>query len=849
MKHWLPLGSGIWTLLLTGNLLHAQTTSDSLPPFIQASAAAHYLPLLSQKKAVGERYRLDWALPVQAPVARLDTLKGGLKLYAASNNGQQPTLIFTNTTGQAIALRPVQYAPARALPDIYQGTMVSDFAADLGSAYQPYAPLTVGPMTRAAALPLSPVQLVYLPRQQALGNFPAQLLNRLYFLQAMPVNAGADTTTTWVRTQRMLQLAETDNRNQPDAATYLKYRLLDMLLGISTRDEESWRWQAQPSGETTRYLPVPNGYEGAYARFDGRLLTIAKIVAPIGHLVSFDRQMPEPGKLNGRSLHLDRRLTASLSAADWQAIARQLKTALTDAVLQEAISQLPPEIQTASGASILANLKSRRNVLDSYAKRYYDLLATHADVIASRASEQVRITGSTGKGVQVSIYDLDETGKAAATPFFNRAFNPDETREVNLYGVGGNDQFLAEGDIEKKIKLRIIGGPQKDSLRNRSRNGNIDLYDSRANTYTYGGHVRYHLSDEADVHQYDFDAFAFNKQGLRPMVFYSNNDRIYAGLAYKNTKQGWRKVPFAQQHKAYLNYSLWQGGVSAGYEGIFTQIIGKWNGLLSAEYDAIRWNNFFGIGNETPPQVADNNFHRVRSEVVNADAGLFRPLGRHHSIGLSARFQTVRIRPDTERFVGKEMSDDPLLFRTHQFGGGRLTYGFVYLNNPLVPTKGLQFNASAGYMRNLKQTNREIRTYNSNVQVYLPLAKRWVFKTGGGIQSVNGQPEFYQLSTIGGSATLRGFRRERFWGNTAAYTQNEVMYVAPFRSYWFNGPVGIFGLFDAGRIWQPGETSNRVHTGYGLGLMLVPFNKIRVELAYARSAERGMLHIGYRGSL
>lgn len=849
MKCGLPLGSTLCTLLITGNLLQAQPATDSLPPTIQAAAAAHYLPLLAQKKLVGERYRLDWALPVQAPVARLDTLNGGLKLYAVSNAVQQPTIIFSNPSGRAVTLKPVQYAPARALPDIYQGTMVSDFAADLGSAYQPYAPLTVGPMTKAAGLPLQPVQLVYLPRQQSISNFPAQLLNRLYFVQALPVPAGADTTSTWVSTERLLQLAEKDNRNQPDAVAYLKYRLLDMLLGIGTREEESWRWMAQTADGKTTYLPVPNGYEGAYPRFDGRLLTIAKIVAPIKHQVSFDRQMPDPGKLNERSIHLDRRLTAGLSTADWQRIAGQVKASITDAVLQEAINQLPPEVQTISGRSILANLKSRRNVLDSYAKKYYQLLAQNADVIASRAPEQVRIAGTAGKGLQVSIYPLDETGRASATPFFNRTFTPSETREVNLYGVGGSDQFLADGDIDKKIKLRIIGGPQKDSLRNRTRSGNIDVYDSRANTYAYGGHSRYHLSDETDVHQYDFDAFAFNKQGLSPMLFYSNNDRIYVGLAYKNIKQGFRKTPFAQQHKAYLNYSLWQGGVSTGYEGIFNQIIGRWNGLLSAEYDAIRWNNFLGIGNETPPQVADNDFYRVRSEVVNADAGLFRPLGRHHSVGLSARFQSVNIRTDRDRFVAKEMASDPLLFRTHYFGGGRITYGFVYLNNPLVPTKGIQFNTSAGYLRNLKETTKEISTFNGNLQVYLPLAKRWVLRTGGGGQTVSGQPEFYQLSSIGGSATLRGFRRERFWGKTAAYTQNEVMYVVPFHSYWFNGPVGLFGLFDAGRVWQPGENSNTIHTGYGLGLMLVPFNKIRVELAYARSAERGMLHIGYRGSL
>lgn len=847
----LPWCSGLLAGLFSGILVHAQQyRNDTLAPVTHVAAAMDYLPMLSQQSLAGTRYRLEWALPVKVPVALLDTLQGGLRLHSVNTKAGNLSLNLLGSTGRSYRLKPLLYAPTRVLPDIYQGSVVSDFAADLGSAQHPYAPLTVGILQQAAGLPDYPVQLIYVPGQKALAGFPERLVNRLYFLQTVPPAALTDTSFSWVSTERMLALAEQDNRYRPDALAYLKYRLLDMLLGVNTRDEQGWRWLAQHAGGHTRYLPVPQGYESAYARYDGRMLTLARIVAPMGHLVSFDRQMPEPRKLNERALHLDRRLTAGLSENQWLEAARSIQATLTDEILQKAIAQLPPEIQAVNGRELLAKLKSRRMALVQYAQRYYDLLVRQIDVIASASNEQVRITGTEGKGIHIRMFALDSNGTAAIQPHFDRRFQPDATREVNLYGVGGNDQFLVEGNLHKKIRLRIIGGPQKDSLRNTAQTGNIDVYDNNFNRYAYNNHSRFHLSDDGDVHQYDFDAFAFNKKGLSPMLFYNNNDRIYAGIAYKYIRRGWRKTPFAQQHKAYLNYSLWQGGVSTGYEGIFNQVIGKWNGIVSAEYDAIRWNNFFGIGNESPPQVLDNDYHRVRSEVVNADAGLFRPLGKHHSLGLSARFQSIRIRPDTERFIGKTMAtDDPLLFRTHSFGGGRVTYGFVRVNDPLVPTRGIVFNGSAAYMRNLKQTQREVRTYAANMQGHVPLGKRWVYSIGGGFQTVSGQPEFYQLASIGGTATLRGFRRERFWGQTAAYNQHELMYVVPFRSYFFNGPVGIYGLFDAGRIWQPGEVSNTIHTGYGLGLMLAPFNRVRLEVAYARSSERGMVHIGYRGNL
>lgn len=843
-------GGLLLALLASAGAFAQSPQTDTIPPFRSVAATGHYLPLLSQKAFTGQRYRLEWAIPVRVPVALLDTLEGGLRIDAKQSAHQSFTLYLHNAANAAYTLKPLVQIPFRHIPDIYQNTIIADFAADLGSAYHPYAPLTISILAHAAGLSYNPVQLVYLPPQKALGSFNPSLSNQLYYLQRLPVPADADTSATWVSTPQMLALLQKDSRNQVDAATYLRYRLLDMLLGISNRDAWSWHWLAKPTTTGTVYVPVPEGYESAYALYEGRLLTVAKILAPIKHLVPFEKQMPDPAKLNERSLHLDRRLTSSLDEDAWQAAAVQLRTALTDAVLQAAVQQMPAAVQTVSGGTIVAKLKSRRNALEAYAQRYYDLLAGKVDVLASEVPEQIRIQGLPGKGITISMYQLNEAGQPSSTPFFERTFRTGETSEINLYGVGGQDRFIAAGSLDKNIRLRIIGGLQQDSVFNSSRGGKLAVYDDRSNNFVYKSQSRFHLRNNTNIYRYDLDAFAFNKGGLRPMVFYNNNDRLFAGLTYSSTRQGWRKTPFAQRHKAYLNYSILQGGLSWGYEGVFNQFIGQWNGMFSAAYDAVRWNNFFGIGNETPPQVEQNDYYRVRSEIFATEGGLFRPLGRHQSIGITGRFQTVRIRPDMERFVAKTMTqNDSLLYRTHPFAGARITYNFQTLNNPLLPTKGVVLNARAAFTKNLSVPDREVMTYGSNLQFYVPLAKRLVGFTSGGVQVVRGRPEFYQLANIGGSSTLRGFRRERFWGKTAFYNQNELQYLIPFRSYYFNGTLGFMGLFDAGRVWQPGEHSDKLHTAYGAGMILSPFHKLRVSVAYARSAEGGMIHAGLLGNL
>lgn len=847
-KLWIVLAAGF---MLCQQIAAQMAPADTLSPYRNIAAAPHHLPLLAQKTLVGQRYRLEWAMPVRVPVALLDTLAGGLRLSDVQQNDSFATYALQayNANGETYSLTPVIQSVFRSTAGIYQNTFISDFAADLQSAYHPYAPLVATALARAAGLSSNALQLLYLPQQKALGTYNRSSGNQLYYLQRLPVAANPDTSASWVSTSRLLQLLEKDNRNSIDAALYLQYRLLDMLLGVTNRDGWGWRWLAQPAATGTNYIPVPQGYESAFPLYEGKMVSVAKIVAPIRHLVSFGPQMPDPKKLNEKALHLDRRFTAGLDEEAWKKATAALRAALTDEAIQNSMAQMPEAVRTLSGKTIEAKLKSRRNELEAYAQRYYRLLATNVDILASGLDELIKITGKDSGNITVNIYPL-AADSAAPTPFFNRTFRPSETKEINLYGIGGQDRFDAEGNLAKKIKLRIIGGPDQDSLRNRSRNGTLLVYDNAANNYAHNSHSRYHLRNDAEVHRYDFDVFAFDKKGLQPMLFYNNNDRLYVGLAYGYTKQGWRKSPYAQRHKAYLNYSILQGGVSAGYEGVFNQIIGRWNGLLSAEFDAIRWNNFFGIGNESPQQVLDNNFHRIRSEILSTDVGLFRPLGRHHSIGVTGRFQTVRIRPDMERIAAKTLApDDLLLFRTHQYAGATLTYTFSYLNNPLLPTKGLLFNASSGYTKNIKTTEREVMNYATSLQFYIPLATKLVWTSVGGLQAVTGKPEFYQLATIGGTATLRGYRRERFWGKTVFYNQNELQYLMPVRSYSFNGTVGLSALFDAGRVWQPGEQSDKLHTGYGAGLLLAPFHKLLISVAYARSAERGIVHIGFRGRL
>jgi len=108
---------------------------------------------------------------------------------------------------------------------------------------------------------------------------------------------------------------------------------------------------------------------------------------------------------------------------------------------------------------------------------------------------------------------------------------------------------------------------------------------------------------------------------------------------------------------------------------------------------------------------------------------------------------------------------------------------------------------------------------------------------------VDGNPEFYQYPEIGGGQDLRGFQKQRFYGKTAFYNSNELRFISNVKSYLYNGKAGLLAFIDDGRVWNPGEKSSILHTGYGAGILVAPFNFIFAEATYSFSNEDQLIQL------
>jgi hemolysin activation/secretion protein len=143
----------------------------------------------------------------------------------------------------------------------------------------------------------------------------------------------------------------------------------------------------------------------------------------------------------------------------------------------------------------------------------------------------------------------------------------------------------------------------------------------------------------------------------------------------------------------------------------------------------------------------------------------------------------------------------------------------------------------------MEEGDRQFATFNAIAHLFIPLISKFSISSRSGVATVSGKPEFYQYASVGGSQTLRGYRRDRFWGRTAFYNSNELRWITDFRAKLMTGKFGIVGFIDNGRVWMPNEDSDVWHFGYGGGIMLAPFNRLSASITYGISNENKIFHL------
>ena len=829
--------------------IYAQVTgnTDTLSRYKVVSAGPQYERSGFYQALWGRNYRKEWTAPVNLPVIYLDTLRGGLISYKEGGSNQSQSLQLKLAGDKEYALRSVDKRLDKVIPKIFQGTFVADFVNDEISMSNPYGALGVPGMAGAIGVKHTIPKYYYLPPQRALDTLNKKYAGKVYLLEQRPKGdwSEADNLGNFKKfedTEEMMEKILKNHDHMVDQRAFARARMLDMLIGDFDRHADQWKWGVKKEGDNTVYVPVPTDRDQTFSTHNGFLLDLIIRMAQMKMLQKFNHKVDNVRGLLTINRVIDRWVTNKMTLEEWQAIAKDVQGLLTDNVIEQSVKNMPPEIFAIRGNFIIASLKSRRNHLTEYATKYYKLLAEEAEVIGTKGGEYFEINHLDNNGTEVKIYNLNKSRERSANPFYSRIFKNNETDEVRVYGLSGNDIYRVTG-ASREINIRIIGGDERDSIIDESTSGRKDVhvYDNADNYIRESRLTKLHLSEDTAIHTYNYNSFLPDKRGLLPHLIYNDPDRIFVGVRYYILNHRWRKRPFASRQSLDVDYSISQMAFSTTYNGLFPRVFGRWDLIAKVNYDWIRWTNFHGLGNETPNITRDRDYYRMRSEEGSANLG-FRLASGKNAFRVNGFYQRVKIINDSARYVSKTLSGaTPGLYTADNFAGLQVAYDLAFVKDSVLPRSGVTLSLGVKHTQNLEENDRSYQLYTGNVQFFIPLIPKFSLAIKAGGATITGTPLFYQYPSIGQSSDLRAFRRERFSGKSTFYNNNELRFITNVRSYIFNGKAGLFAFFDNGRVWMPDEKSDKYHTSYGGGILVAPFNMLSAAVTYGISDELKML--------
>lgn len=796
----------------------------------------------------GDNYRELWATPVTLKVFYIQ--KEGLEILQQGGGQQTKSLRLIDSTGKEWVLRTVQKDPAKALPENLRGTVAKSIVQDQISAAQPYAPLTVPILAEALHVPHANPSIVYVPNDPALGIYRTEFSNTVcVFEEREPT---FDDGAKSYNTIKVLEKLQEDNDNLIDEKAVLTARMLDLLIGDWDRHEDQWRWEKRTDGKRSIYSPIPRDRDQTYFINSGVLPYIAARRWLMPKLQGFDSKIRDVNGFMFNARYFDRFFLNELSKEEWEIILKHLQETLTDSVLIAAVNQLPDTIYTQCGDQILKNLIARRNVLLKKGLKYYDFLARIVEVPGSDKDDYFELMFQENGDMLLKVYKIKKDG-SKGNVFYERTFNKKTTKEIRLYGRGGEDVFDVVGEGRSSIKVRMIGGSEKDSFNiNTSIHSkkNLLIYDrsDKDNKFPKCSKAIVHKSSDATINEYNGRTFKYNQLLPQAGGGYNFDDGVWLGAGVQYTKYGFRKEPYAQRHRLLIGHALATEASNVKYYGHFVNVIGKNDVKINFDARAPdNVSNFFGAGNETQFVKTDENpitYYRTRYNLITAQVKLEHTFARTFKVygGLIAQYYSTDSMENLGRYINvyDAANPDENVFTKKIFLG--LIGGFQLdtRNSDFMPIRGVFWNTFLTGMQQLDEKNQNFGRFETDMTVYTSFNKdpRFVLINhfGGGLNV--GDPYYFQMCYLGGSTNLRGYRNYRFAGNNKFFYNLEArVKLFDFTSYLFPGSIGLIAFNDLGRVWTDGEKSNQWHDGYGGGFYIVPAKLLVINATLGFSKE------------
>ena len=415
---------------------------------------------------LGTNHRLEWITPVDAKIVLLDTLHGGLMPYKKGGGNESKTLRLRSERGKEYVMRSVNKSRKAVTPGLFRGSFISDFIQDGVSMSHPYACLAIAGMSSAAGVFHPQPVLVYIPRQPALDDYNDKYGDDLYLVEERPEGSWEDDANMgyfkqFESTLKLLKKMQADNEWEVDQRHYIRSRLFDILLADWDRQQDNWRWGTREYNGK-RMKPFSRDRDQAFFVTDGKLTRLLRPLLHVRFMQNFFGRDNNATVLTLQDRDMDNLFANEMSQEDWASASRYLQTVLTDSVIEASVKNLPATIYHLSGDKLISKLKARRDQLGQSALDLYKVLARKVAVNGSEKDERFVVTMPETGRVLVRVFRLNNK-VAAEQPYYSRVFAIGDTRQVTMFGFGGNDEVQIDPQI-RGMRIHFTKGHNKNHL-------------------------------------------------------------------------------------------------------------------------------------------------------------------------------------------------------------------------------------------------------------------------------------------------------------------------------------------------------------------------------------------------
>lgn len=798
--------------------------------FVMATPDSTFAAGKLQRFFMGDLNRDIWTTPLKIPYLNIDYEKGGLTPIKKGGGMQSISLRMQGGDGKQYVLRGVKKNADFLIERNLRGTIAQDIIYDGLSASHPYASIALSSLSDAADIYHTNPKLVYVPKDSVLGDYLDQFGGMFCVFEERPDEDMSD-IASFGNSKKVLSYNDVIKKTQSkykhivDYEYIVRARLFDILIGDWDRHDDQWRWAKFKKGKKTIYRPIPRDRDQAFFKADGIALSIANRKWLARKFQPFQNKIRDIDGYGFNARYFDRSNLIEADKSVWQVQAKKLQMQLTDSIIESSIHNFPQAAFDISGEEIISILKVRRDSIANSAERLYASLSKYVDIPGTFKNDYFEVKRLNHGKVEVNIYPRKKGKKRDKKRYYHRIFNSKETKEIRLYGLGGNDEFKIEGHVKKSILVRIITGEDKNKVVDKSSAGGIRR---KTHIYSFNKSDKLETAKESRVryikksnHNYEYNRKEFLYDKLVPGVSlgFNPNDGLVLGPALTYTKQGFKKKPFKTQHKISVNRTFGAHGYNIYYDYKRTEIFGPFDFHLMTKWNRPFVYQFYGRGNEVVELDDDFTEYNVRMNDFE-----FRPslnysfLNNTRNLNLSFDFRRTS-------FNDKPLVDMPDWETEDQkFVGLSLAYENENKDSKINPSRGTHLKLKGSWTKGLRESPVKFFRIQSSVSFYTPLniiQQQTVLAFRSGFSKNFGTHSFFQSNFLDGYLNFRGVRRNRFAGNAALFYNLELRQ-SLFKVYTYTAPldVGVLAHFDMGKVWEKEVKSARFHNSFGGGAFI-----------------------------